>query len=180
MEQFTGTRAVSAQHAFDHAALASWLAAHVEGFAGPLAVEQFKGGQSNPTFKLATPASTYVLRAKPGPVARLLPSAHAVEREYRVMAALQPYGVPVPRMLALCEDESVIGRAFYVMSFVEGRVLWNQALPDASKAERGAIYDEMNRVIAALHTVDVQAAGLADFGKPGNYFDRQIGRWGKQ
>jgi aminoglycoside phosphotransferase (APT) family kinase protein len=180
MEQFTGTRAVSAQHAFDHAVLTSWLAAHVEGFAGPLAVEQFKGGQSNPTFKLITPAATYVLRAKPGPVAKLLPSAHAVEREYRVMAALHAHGVPVPRMLALCEDESVIGRAFYVMSFVEGRVLWNQALPDAANAERAAIYDEMNRVIAALHTVDVEAAGLADFGKPGNYFERQVGRWGKQ
>ena len=150
------------------------------GFDGPLAAEQFKGGQSNPTFKLTTPRRTYVMRAKPGPAAKLLPSAHAIEREYRVMAALRPQGVPVPEMLALCEDESVIGRAFYVMSFVEGRVLWNQALPEATPAERGAIYDEMNRVIAALHRVDVAAAGLADYGKPGNYFERQIGRWGKQ
>ncbi len=180
MEQFTGTRPVSDQHALDLAALSSWLAAHVEGFVGPLAVEQFKGGQSNPTFKLITPNATYVLRTKPGPVARLLPSAHAIEREYRVMGALHAHGVPVPQMLALCEDESVIGRAFYVMSFADGRVLWNQALPETTNAERGAIYDEMNRVIAALHTVDVKAAGLADYGKPGNYFERQIGRWSKQ
>ena len=180
MEQYTGTRPVSEQHALDGAALAAWLERHVPGFAGPLIIEQFKGGQSNPTFKLKTPTLAYVLRAKPGPSAKLLPSAHAIEREYRVMAALRAHGVPVPQMLALCEDEAVIGRAFYVMSFVEGRVLWNQALPDASKGERGAIYDEMNRVIAGLHRVDVQAAGLADYGKPGNYFERQIGRWGKQ
>jgi aminoglycoside phosphotransferase (APT) family kinase protein len=180
MDAFTGTRAVAQQHAFDSAALVAWLASNVPAFRGPLTVEQFKGGQSNPTFKLITPGATYALRAKPGPAAKLLPSAHAIEREYRVMAALRPHGVPVPEMLALCEDESVIGRAFYLMSFVEGRVLWNQALPDAGKAERGAIYDEMNRVIAALHGVDVNGAGLADYGKPGNYFERQIGRWGKQ
>jgi aminoglycoside phosphotransferase (APT) family kinase protein len=180
MEQFTGTRPVSDAQAFDVAALTAWLETKVLGFAGPLTVEQFKGGQSNPTFKLITPQTTYVMRAKPGPVAKLLPSAHAIEREYRVMAALRSHGVPVPEMLALCEDESVIGRAFCVMSFVDGRVLWNQAMPEASMAERSAIYDEMNRVIAALHKVDVPAAGLANYGKPGNYFDRQIGRWGKQ
>jgi aminoglycoside phosphotransferase (APT) family kinase protein len=180
MEQFTGTRPISDSQAFDAAALTAWLESALPGFAGPLTVEQFKGGQSNPTFKLVTPQATYVLRAKPGPVAKLLPSAHAIEREYRVMAALRAHGVPVPEMLALCEDESVIGRAFYVMSFVDGRVLWNQALPDASREERGAVYDEMNRVISALHRVDVQAAGLAGYGKPGNYFERQIGRWGKQ
>ncbi len=180
MDQFTGTRPLSEQHGFDTASLARWLADHVADFEGPLAAEQFKGGQSNPTFKLTTPRRTYVMRAKPGPAARLLPSAHAIEREYRVMAALRPQGVPVPEMLALCEDESVIGRAFYVMGFVEGRVLWNQALPEATAAERGAIYDEMNRVIAALHKVDVAAAGLADYGRPGNYFERQIGRWSKQ
>jgi aminoglycoside phosphotransferase (APT) family kinase protein len=180
MEQFTGTRPLTDAKAFDSAALTAWLGTRLPGFAGPLDVAQFKGGQSNPTYKLTTPAATYVLRAKPGPVAKLLPSAHAVEREYRVMAALRSQGVPVPEMLALCEDESVIGRAFYIMGFVEGRVLWNQALPEATNAERGAIYDEMNRVIAALHKVDVRAAGLADYGKPGNYFERQIGRWGKQ
>jgi aminoglycoside phosphotransferase (APT) family kinase protein len=180
MEQFTGTRPVSDAQAVDVAALTAWLETKIAGFAGPLTVEQFKGGQSNPTFKLITPQAIYVMRAKPGPVAKLLPSAHAIEREYRVMAALRSHGVPVPEMLALCEDESVIGRAFCVMSFVDGRVLWNQALPDATNGERGEIYDEMNRVIAALHKVDVQAAGLVDYGKPGNYFDRQIGRWGKQ
>jgi aminoglycoside phosphotransferase (APT) family kinase protein len=120
------------------------------------------------------------MRAKPAAAAKLLPSAHAIEREFRVMAALQESAVPVPRMLALCEDESIIGRAFYIMSFVGGRVLWNQALPEATTAERGAIYDEMNRVIAALHRVDVAGVGLADYGRPGNYFERQIGRWSKQ
>ncbi len=180
MDAFTGTRPVAAQHAFDGAALQTWLAANVPHWRGPLTVEQFKGGQSNPTFKLVTPQAAYVLRTKPAPASRLLPSAHAIEREYRVMHALREHGVPVPQMLALCEDESVIGRAFYLMSFVEGRVLWNQALPTATNAERGAIYDEMNRVIAALHRVDVNAAGLADFGKPGNYFERQIDRWSRQ
>jgi aminoglycoside phosphotransferase (APT) family kinase protein len=180
MDTYTGTRAVPPQQVFDVGALSAWLDVHVPGFAGPMTVEQFKGGQSNPTFKLITPDGVYVMRAKPGPAAKLLPSAHAVEREFRVMAALRSHGVPVPQMLALCEDESVIGRAFYVMDFVDGRVMWNQALPDASRSERNAIYDEMNRVIAALHSVDVAAAGLSDFGKPGNYFERQIGRWSKQ
>ncbi len=180
MEQFTGTRPLADAQAFDSVALTAWLEARLPGFAGPLDVAQFKGGQSNPTFKLTTPGATYVLRAKPGPAAKLLPSAHAIEREYRVMAALRSQGVPVPEMLALCDDESVIGRAFYIMAFVDGRVLWNQALPEATPQQRGAIYDEMNRVIAGLHKVDVHAAGLADYGKPGNYFERQIGRWGKQ
>ena len=145
-----------------------------------LSVEQFAGGQSNPTFKLITPARSYVMRSKPGPAAKLLQSAHAIEREYRVMDALAGTDVPVAKMFALCEDESVIGRAFYVMEFIEGRVLWDQSLPGMTPAERGAIYDEMNRVIAALHSVDVGALGLADYGKPGNYFERQIGRWSKQ
>jgi len=180
VDNFTGTRPVGEQHAFDIGALHDWLQAKLPGFVGPLTVEQFKGGQSNPTFKLLTPAAAYVMRSKPGPSAKLLPSAHAIEREYRVMAALAGRGVPVPQMLTLCEDEAVIGRAFYVMSMVEGRVLWDQSLPGMALAERGAIYDEMNRVIAALHSVDVTAAGLADYGKPGNYFERQIGRWGKQ
>src|ERR1700760_1420107 len=177
---FEGTRPVSEQQRFDTDALAAWLSQNVDGFEGPLTIEQFKGGQSNPTFKLTTPSRAYVMRAKPGPAAKLLPSAHAVEREYRVMRALADTEVPVARMLALCEDESVIGRAFYVMEFVEGRVLWDQSLPGMTPAERTAIYDEMNRVIAALHSVDVEAAGLADYGKPGNYFARQIGRWSKQ
>jgi aminoglycoside phosphotransferase (APT) family kinase protein len=180
MEQFTGTKPIAASHAFDVGALEAYLQRSLPGFQGPLTVEQFKGGQSNPTYKLITPAARYAMRSKPGPVAKLLPSAHAVEREFRVMKALAATGVPVPQMHVLCEDESVIGRAFYVMQFMEGRVLWEQSLPGLSNAERGAIYDEMNRVIAALHSVDVAAAGLADYGKPGNYFERQIGRWSKQ
>jgi len=179
-DHFIGTRDVSPGQAFDTGALADYLGVHLPGFAGPLHVEMFKGGQSNPTYKLITPGAAYVLRAKPGPVARLLPSAHAIEREFRVMRALQGTAVPVPKMHCLCEDESVIGRAFYVMEFVQGRVLWDQSLPGMSNAERGAIYDEMNRVIAALHTVDFAERGLADYGKPGNYFERQIGRWSKQ
>ena len=177
---FVGTRAVSDKHAFDIGALSAWLETHLPGFAGPLTVEMFKGGQSNPTYKLVTPGQSYVMRAKPGPVAKLLPSAHAVEREYAVMSGLAGTDVPVPRMYCLCEDESVIGRAFYVMEFMQGRVLWDQSLPDMSNTERGAIYDEMNRVIAALHTVKFAERGLAAYGKPGNYFDRQIGRWSKQ
>ncbi|MFT4269065.1 MAG: phosphotransferase family protein, partial [Xenophilus sp.] len=177
---FVGTRTVSPQHAFDTEALSAWLTQHLEGFRGPLSVEMFKGGQSNPTYKLITPGRQYVMRAKPGPVAKLLPSAHAIEREYKVMSGLAGTDVPVPRMLALCEDESVIGRAFYVMQCMDGRVLWNQSLPGMGNAERAAIYDEMNRVIAALHTVDYKAQGLADYGRPGNYFERQIGRWSKQ
>lgn len=178
--QFTGTRPVSEQHAFDVDALQAWLGDHLPGFAGPLTVEMFKGGQSNPTYKLVTPGRAYVMRAKPGPVAKLLPSAHAIEREYRVMSALRETDVPVARMFVLCEDESVIGRAFYVMECVEGRVMWEQSLPDVDRDRRGAIYDEMNRVMAALHSVRPAAVGLADYGKPGNYFERQIGRWSKQ
>jgi aminoglycoside phosphotransferase (APT) family kinase protein len=180
MEQFTGTREMAASHAFDVAALQAHLQAHLPGFEGPLQVEQFKGGQSNPTYKLITPGRAYVMRSKPGPVAKLLPSAHAIEREFRVMKALAGTAVPVPQMLLLCEDERIIGRAFYVMAFMEGRVLWDQALPGLPNAERGAHYDAMNQVLAALHSVDLGATGLADYGKPGNYFERQIGRWSKQ
>ncbi len=179
-DHFVGTRPVSEQHAFDAAALGAWLQQHLPGFAGPLTVEMFKGGQSNPTYKLVTPGQSYVMRAKPGPVAKLLPSAHAIEREYAVMRGLAGTDVPVPRMLALCEDESVIGRAFYIMEFMQGRVLWDQSLPGMQPAERAAHYDEMNRVIAALHSVKFAERGLAGYGKPGNYFERQIGRWSKQ
>jgi aminoglycoside phosphotransferase (APT) family kinase protein len=180
MDHFTGTKPMAASHAFDTAALERYLCAEMPGFEGPLTVEQFKGGQSNPTYRLVTPAASYVMRSKPGPASKLLPSAHAVEREHRVMSALALTPVPVPRMHVLCEDESVIGRAFYVMQCMQGRVLWDQALPGMSREERGAIYDEMNRVIAALHSVDVRSVGLESFGKPGNYFDRQIGRWSRQ
>jgi aminoglycoside phosphotransferase (APT) family kinase protein len=177
---FTGTRAVSDQHAVDMGALSAWLQAHVPSFEGPLEIEMFKGGQSNPTYKLVTPNAAYVMRAKPGPVAKLLPSAHAIEREFRVMSALQGSEVPVAQMLALCEDESVIGRAFYIMECVNGRVMWDQSLPDLDNAQRGAVYDEMNRVLAELHKVKPSAVGLDGYGKPGNYFERQIGRWSKQ
>jgi len=167
-------------HAIDVTALERWLTAQLPGFTGPLKVEKFAGGQSNPTYKLITPGREYVMRAKPGPVAKLLPSAHAIEREFRVMRGLAGTDVPVAQMHVLCEDESVIGRAFYVMECVQGRVLWDQSLPGMTPAERGAIYNEMNRVIAALHTVKFADRGLAGYGKPGNYFDRQIGRWSKQ
>ena len=179
-DQFVGTRPVSEAHAFDLAALSAWMQSHVDGFEGPVQAEMFKGGQSNPTYKLVTPARSYVMRAKPGPVAKLLPSAHAIEREFRVMRALAGTDVPVPHMYALCEDESIIGRAFYIMEFKQGRVLWDQGLPGMANPQRAAIYDEMNRVIAALHTVDVQPHGLSGYGKSGNYFARQIGRWSKQ
>lgn len=177
---FAGTKPVSDQHRFDHAALTRWMAQHVKGFQGPLQVSQFKGGQSNPTFKLDTPTASYVLRSKPGPVAKLLPSAHAVEREFRVMQALAGSDVPVARMHGLCEDEAVLGRAFYVMDFVQGRVLWDQALPGMNPALRAAHYDELNRVLAALHRINPHQVGLGDYGKPGNYFERQIARWSRQ
>jgi len=180
MDQFVGTMPVAEKHRFDPAPLQAYLRAHVEGYSGKLQVEQFKGGQSNPTYRLSADGKRYVMRAKPGPAAKLLPSAHAVEREFRVISALAKANIPVPKTYALCEDEGVIGRAFYIMDCVDGRVLWDQALPGMSKRERGAIYDEMNRVIAALHQVDYAAIGLADYGKPGNYFARQIGRWSRQ
>jgi aminoglycoside phosphotransferase (APT) family kinase protein len=162
----------------DVAALQRYLQAQVQGFRGPLAVQRFKGGQSNPTFLLSTDEKRYVLRKKPG--GPLLPSAHAVEREYRVIAALQGSEVPVAPSVCLCEDASVIGTPFYVMGFVGGRILWDPTLPDMSVTERGALYDDMNRVVAALHRIDPAAVGLADYGKPGDYLARQIARWSKQ
>jgi aminoglycoside phosphotransferase (APT) family kinase protein len=171
---------VQERHRFDAAALERWLRGRIEGFSGPLAAEQFRGGQSNPTYLLSAAGRRYVLRAKPAPAAKLLPSAHAVEREFRVISALARAGIPVPKAYCLCEDESVIGRAFYVMEHVEGRVLWDQSLPGMTSSERGAIYDEMNRVIAALHGVDYSAIGLEDFGKRGDYLARQIARWSRQ
>lgn len=179
-DHFIGTQAVADSQKFDVEALAAYLQAQLPGFKGPLRVEQFKGGQSNPTFKLIAASGHYVMRAKPGPAARLLQSAHAIDREFTVMKALAASDVPVANMHLLCEDEAIIGRAFYIMDFVEGRVLWDQSLPGMSNAERGEIYDEMNRVISALHQVDFKAVGLAEFGKPGNYFARQVGRWSKQ
>ena len=176
--QNSGTIAVRDAHRFDVAGLQAWMEEEVAGFAGPLSVEQFKGGQSNPTYRLVTPDRCYVLRRKPP--GRLLPGAHAVDREYRVISALGRTGFPVAAAFGLCEDESVIGTAFYVMEMVEGRIFWEAALPEIPPAERRAYFDAMNAVIARLHTIDPTAIGLGDYGKPGNYFERQIGRWSKQ
>jgi aminoglycoside phosphotransferase (APT) family kinase protein len=182
--QFEGTTEVAERNRFDEAKLFSYLQAHLPKellpLNGPMKVAQFKGGQSNPTYKITTPDRSFVLRSKPAPVAKLLPSAHAIEREFKVMSALANTDVPVAKMYCLCEDESVIGRAFYVMENVEGRVLWEQSLPGMQPAERADIYSELNRTIAKLHKVDFGAIGLSDFGKPGNYFGRQINRWSKQ
>jgi aminoglycoside phosphotransferase (APT) family kinase protein len=165
-------------HRFDSARLERWMEANVPGFGGPLSVEQFKGGQSNPTYKLSTPTRGYVLRRKPP--GQLLPGAHAVDREYRVIAALGRSGFPVARTFGLCEDESVIGTAFYVMEMVEGRIFWEAHLPEVGRAERPAYFDAMNATLAALHVIDPNTIGLGDYGKPGNYFERQIARWSKQ
>lgn len=166
-EAQTGTKPILESHAFDVAALRAYLESRVDGFQGPLTVEQFKGGQSNPTYKLNTPERSYVIRCKPGAAAKLLASAHAIDREFTVMRALRATDVPVPDMYLLCEDESVIGCAFYVMEYMSGRVMWDQSIPDADDTRRSRIYDEMNRVIAALHNVDIKAAGLENYGKPG-------------
>ncbi len=172
-EQFIGTKPVEERHRIDVAALEKFL-----GFAIS-EIEQFKGGQSNPTYRLAAASGQkYVLRRKPP--GKLLPSAHAVDREYRVIRALHPTGFPVARPHVLCEDDAVIGTAFYVMDYVEGRVLWDQSLPGMSCSERAAIWDELNRVIAWLHSIDYRAVGLEGFGKPGSYIERQIARWTKQ
>jgi aminoglycoside phosphotransferase (APT) family kinase protein len=173
-----GAKLVAPVHSFDEAELAAYLRATVGGFPGAVEVEQFQGGQSNPTYRVTAGNRRYVLRRKPP--GRLLPSAHAVDREYRVMAALAGTGVPVPKMVALCEDDSVIGTAFYLMEYVDGRVLWDPVLPGMSPQGRAAHYDEMNRVLAALHQVDYNAVGLGDFGRPGGYIERQIARWSKQ
>jgi len=177
-EQNSGTGDVREQHRFDEAGLATWLADHVEGFEGPFTVRQFRGGQSNPTYLLETAALRYVLRRKPP--GQLLRSAHAVDREFRVISALHAAGFPVPRPFALCADESVIGTMFYIMAFVDGRIFWDLDLPGCTPGERSAIYDAVNATIARLHNLDFAAIGLADFGKPGNYFERQISRWTQQ
>jgi aminoglycoside phosphotransferase (APT) family kinase protein len=176
--QNSGTGAVREGHRFEGARLEAWLADNVDGFAGPLTVAQFKGGQSNPTYQLVTPGRTYVLRRKPP--GKLLPGAHAVDREYRVITALGAEGFPVARSYGLCLDEAVIGTPFYVMEMVEGRIFWDPTFPEVSRNERPAYFDAMNATIAALHRIDPDAAGLGDYGKPGNYFARQIGRWSRQ
>ncbi|HRE42887.1 MAG TPA: phosphotransferase family protein, partial [Terricaulis sp.] len=172
---FTGVKPVDERHRLDEVALEAWLAANVEGYQGPLTINQFKGGQSNPTYQLVTPSKKYVLRKKPG--GKLLPSAHAVDREYRVISALHTTGFPVARAYALCTDDSVLGAMFYVMDMVDGRVLWDGALPDLSKQERRALYENQTETLAQLHNTDHEKIGLGDYGKPGNYFARQIDRW---
>jgi len=177
-DAFSGTREVDPRHRLDEAALDRWLADHVEGYAGPLTVRQFKGGQSNPTYELVTPGRTYVLRRKPP--GTLLASAHAVDREFTVISALHKQGFPVARPYVLCTDDGVIGSMFYVMDKVEGRVFWDLKLPGLQPADRRAIYDAQVDTLAGLHAFDPAAIGLADYGKPGAYFARQVGRWTKQ
>jgi len=174
----TGTKAVADSHRFDEAALEAWMQANVAGYAGPLEVRQFKGGQSNPTYQLITPGKKYVLRRKPP--GKLLPSAHAVDREYKVISALGPTGFPVAKTYGLCLDDSVIGTWFYIMDMVEGRILWDQTLPQCAPAERNAIFKAKIKTLADLHNTDYEAIGLGDYGKPGNYMSRQVDRWTKQ
>jgi len=174
----SGTTPVRPSHEFDVQALALWLEDHVDGYAGPLDVLQFKGGQSNPTYLLTTPERRYVLRRKPP--GETLKGAHAVEREARVMSALIGEGFPVPRVFALCTDDAVIGSWFFVMEMVEGRIFWDATFPQASRDERPAYFAAMNETLARLHAVVPEAVGLGDYGKAGNYFERQIARWSRQ
>jgi aminoglycoside phosphotransferase (APT) family kinase protein len=176
--QNSGTKAVIESHRFDEAALDTWMKRSVAGYQGPLEVRQFKGGQSNPTYQLITPGKKYVMRRKPP--GKLLPSAHAVDREYKVITALYPTGFPVAKSYGLCTDDSVIGTMFYVMDMVEGRILWDQSLPQYTPAERYPIYMAQVTTLAALHNTDYKAIRLEDYGRTGNYMARQIDRWTKQ
>ena len=178
IEANSGTIPVREGFGFDERALTAWMEHHVAGFGGPLAVKQFRGGQSNPTYQLVTPSRRYVLRRKP--TGQLLKGAHALEREARVLSALHGAGFPVPQMLGTSGEEPVIGTWFYVMEMVEGRIFWDATIPGVSREERRALYDAMNATIAQLHRLDPQAIGLGDYGKPGNYFARQVGRWSMQ
>lgn len=177
-EQNSGTREVREAHRFDVARLEAYMDSHIESFRGPLTVAEFKGGQSNPTYLLESASDRYVMRRKPP--GKLLKSAHAVDREYRVISALYGADFPVPRPYALCEEDEVIGTMFYIMEYVEGRIFWELDLPNANPDGRAALYDDVNNTIARLHSFDYEALGLADFGKPGNYFARQIARWSGQ
>jgi aminoglycoside phosphotransferase (APT) family kinase protein len=174
---FSGTKEVERHLQFDESRLTNYLEKHIKGFAGPLTVKRFKGGQSNPTYQLITPGRNYVLRRKPP--GELLPSAHAVDREFRIISALNATEFPVPKALVLCADTSIVGTMFYVMDMVEGRVFWDMALPDLSPAERTAIYDAKIRTLAEFQAIDYRAVGLEGFGKTSDYFARQIHRWGK-
>ncbi len=175
---FSGVKPVEERHKVDEAKLAAWMQANVAGYAGPLEVFQFKGGQSNPTYRLDTPAQKYVLRRKP--FGKLLPSAHAVDREFKVISALHAAGFPAAKTYGLCTDDSVLGTMFYVMENVSGRIFWDGALPAQTPAERSAIYGAQIDTLAQLHTYDPDAIGLGDYGRPGNYFARQVERWTKQ
>jgi aminoglycoside phosphotransferase (APT) family kinase protein len=177
-QAFSGTKDVAPALRLDAARLEGYLSTHIAGFAGPLAIRQFKGGQSNPTYLLETPARGYVLRRKPP--GKLLPSAHAVDREYRVIRALHAQGFPVAEPLAYCSDESVAGTPFYVMDYVDGCVFWEPQMPGSNPAERAAVYDSMNATIARLHALDPAKIGLGDFGRGENYVARQVERWSKQ
>jgi len=174
----SGTRPVSERLRFDEAALEAWLSEHVPGFRGPIQVSQFKGGQSNPTYRIDSPGGAYVVRRKPP--GKLLPGAHAVEREYRVLAALGTQDFPVARVYGLCEDDSVIGTPFYAMDMVEGRIFWEAQLPGLTAADRAAAFDSMNATIAQLHSFDPAEIGLGDYGRPGGFVERQVARWSKQ
>lgn len=174
----SGTTPVREGYRFDEASLARWMAENVEAFAGPLTVEQFRGGQSNPTYKLVTPGKSYVLRRKPP--GELLPGAHAVDREATVLSRLGEAGFPVAHVHGLCTDDTVIGTWFYVMDMVEGRIFWDATFPEVPREDRPAYFDAMNATIAQLHSFDPETIDLGDYGKPGNYFARQIGRWSKQ
>jgi aminoglycoside phosphotransferase (APT) family kinase protein len=176
--QFKGVKPVEDRHRLDEAVLDAWLKANVEGYQGPLTINQFKGGQSNPTYQLVTPKRKYVLRKKPS--GKLLPSAHAVDREFRVISALHPTGFPVARPYALCTDDNIVGAMFYVMEMVEGRVLWNGTLPELTPPERRTLYEHKIKTLAQLHNTNHEAIDLSDYGKAGNYFTRQIDRWSKQ
>src|SRR5579883_2901699 len=177
-DAFTGTKDVAAPLRFDTARLETWLAARVPEFSGPLAVRQFKGGQSNPTYLLETPARRYVLRRKPP--GKLLHSAHAVDREFRVISALYRQNFPVPEPIVYCEDAEVVGTPFFVMSYVDGRIFWQSHLPGSHPSERTAVYDAVNATIARLHSFDPAAIGLAGYGRGENYVARQVERWSKQ
>jgi aminoglycoside phosphotransferase (APT) family kinase protein len=175
---FSGTREIAERLRFDAGRLEEYLRAHVAGFAGPAVVSQFKGGQSNPTYLIETPQRRYVLRRKPP--GKLLPSAHAVDREFRIISALHAQGFPVPEPVLYCADDSITGTAFFVMSHVEGRVFWEPQMPASNPAERAAVYDAMNATLARLHTFEPAAIGLGDYGRGENYVARQVERWSKQ
>jgi aminoglycoside phosphotransferase (APT) family kinase protein len=177
-DEYSGTKPVEERLRINEAKLDVWMKANVEGYKGPLSVLQFKGGQSNPTYQLDTPTTSYVLRRKP--FGKLLPSAHAVDREFRVIAALRTQGFPVPRAYALCTDDSVVGAVFYIMSMEKGRVFWDPRLPSVGREERRSIYISKVETLAKLHMLDPETIGLGDFGKPGNYLARQVDRWSKQ